>query len=66
MCVVCKDLGENWRNLNFIVKNVWLIYAGIIDDVVCEIDELKIVGTRYKVDESVWMSMVKNITAKKI
>lgn len=43
-----------------------MIYAGIIDDVVCEIDELKIVGTRYKVDESVWMSMVKNITAKKI
>lgn len=35
-----------------------------IDDVVCEIDEAKKVRTRYKVDKSVWMPIVKNITSK--
>ena len=35
-----------------------------IDDVVCEIDEPKKVRTRYKVDKSVWMPIVKNITSK--
>ena len=32
-----------------------------IDNVVCEIDEAKKVRTRYKVDKSVWMPIVKKI-----
>lgn len=35
-----------------------------IDDVVCEIDELKKVWIWYKVDKSVWMLIVKNIILK--
>lgn len=35
-----------------------------IDDVVCEIDELKKVWIWYKVDKSVWMLIVWNIILK--
>lgn len=56
MCVVCIDLGENWRNLNFIVQNCMIDMCWCsIDNVVCKIDDPKKVRIWYRVDESVWM-----------
>lgn len=51
---------KNWRKSQFhwptyVVDECWYN----TDDVVCEIDELKKVGTRYKVDESVWVVKIK-------
>lgn len=34
-----------------------------MDDVVCKINEPKKVGTRYKVDECVWVPLVRKITS---
>lgn len=51
---------KNWRKSQFhwptyVVDECWYN----TDDVVCEIDELKKVGTRYKVYESVWVVKIK-------
>lgn len=63
ICIACIDLGENWRNLNFIVQNVFLIWEGIVLTVlfVRLMTEQNEVRIQYKVDESVWMPIYNKI-----